>query len=201
MKKCRKCEKEKALNNFSKWKSGKDGLSHYCKECVSKKSKEYFDKNREEILRRQKEQRLNNPERFKKNNRETYARYKEKYIEKQRVYNDDNREKINERQRIYNLKNKEEINEKQRKFWNSEEGNQYANEYYHRTKEKFDSKIKARNKLRYAVKVGKIMKPEKCENCVINENIHGHHEDYNKPLEVVWLCSYCHKKEHKKQGN
>jgi hypothetical protein len=25
----------------------------------------------------------------------------------------------------------------------------------------------------------------------------AHHEDYDKPLEVVWLCQPCHKQRHK----
>ncbi len=35
-----------------------------------------------------------------------------------------------------------------------------------------------------------------CENCLSQDFIHGHHIDYDKPLEVVWLCRTCHMKIH-----
>jgi hypothetical protein len=35
-----------------------------------------------------------------------------------------------------------------------------------------------------------------CEVCEKNKLLQGHHEDYNKPLEVIWLCSRCHADEH-----
>lgn len=28
--------------------------------------------------------------------------------------------------------------------------------------------------------------------------IHGHHEDYKKPLEVVWVCFACHAIRHRR---
>lgn len=38
-----------------------------------------------------------------------------------------------------------------------------------------------------------------CKICGTNENIEAHHEDYNKPLEVIWLCRNHHR-EHHQQG-
>ena len=38
--------------------------------------------------------------------------------------------------------------------------------------------------------------PLSCTRCG-NKNAIAHHEDYDKPLEVVWLCQPCHKQRHK----
>jgi len=51
-------------------------------------------------------------------------------------------------------------------------------------------------KLKYAVDTGKIIKPKTCSRCRKGGIIHGHHPDYNKPLDVIWLYLWCHINEH-----
>jgi len=57
-------------------------------------------------------------------------------------------------------------------------------------------KNRAYVKVWYALKTGKIKK-DKCFFCK-NIKTEAHHKDYNKPLEVIWLCDGCHKQVHKK---
>ena len=50
-----------------------------------------------------------------------------------------------------------------------------------------------------AVRDGRVIKPSNCSICQktpARRNLHGHHDDYAKPLEVVWLCSSCHAVNH-----
>jgi len=55
-----------------------------------------------------------------------------------------------------------------------------------------------------AVKYGKVIKPSNCEKCgsqVKSKNLHAHHHDYTKPIDVNWLCVQCHVNEHKDGEN
>jgi len=58
------------------------------------------------------------------------------------------------------------------------------------------NKRNVRKKLGRAVKSGKIIKLN-CKQCG-NINTQAHHEDYSKPLEVIWLCKNCHMEHHRK---
>lgn len=46
-----------------------------------------------------------------------------------------------------------------------------------------------------ALKSGKLEKGP-CHFCETTERIEGHHNDYSKPLDVIWLCARCHRKLH-----
>lgn len=59
-------------------------------------------------------------------------------------------------------------------------------------------KGKARKALRSAVVNGTVIKPKNCKSCKKVLKLHGHHTNYRKPLDVIWLCAPCHKKEHMK---
>ena len=51
--------------------------------------------------------------------------------------------------------------------------------------------------LNNAVQDGKVKKPKVCSKCGVEKRLDGHHPDYAKPLEVVWLCRPCHRAEHR----
>lgn len=62
-------------------------------------------------------------------------------------------------------------------------------------------KAGASNIVGNAVRDGRLYKPDHCSECgATDTRIHGHHEDYAKPLEVRWLCSKCHRDWHKENG-
>jgi predicted Zn-ribbon and HTH transcriptional regulator len=49
-----------------------------------------------------------------------------------------------------------------------------------------------------AIKAGTLIRKTECEDCgsTSDRKLHGHHEDYDKPLDVVWLCHPCHRRRH-----
>ena len=69
-----------------------------------------------------------------------------------------------------------------------------AKERLQRYRELNRDKVRARDKLYYEIKKGRILRPDKCSECGKLGKIEADHHDYTKPLDVTWLCKDCHNK-------
>jgi len=52
----------------------------------------------------------------------------------------------------------------------------------------------AQRLVRYYIESGRLQRPEKCSWCGRHGRIEAAHENYDRPLEVRWLCQSCHRK-------
>ena len=65
----------------------------------------------------------------------------------------------------------------------------------------FPLKVDAVVLINKEIKEGRLIKPSDCSVCSSTTRvIHGHHDDYSKPLSVRWLCPVCHKRWHMING-
>src|SRR3990167_4269956 len=103
---------------------------------------------------------------------------------------------------------KECVKERVRNFGRSPAGREYDRERFKKKKRKKwiiryqrirrareHEKFLARGRLSRAVKIGKIIR-KVCQKCG-DPKVQGHHPDYSKPLEVIWLCGVHHRELHK----
>jgi hypothetical protein len=86
--------------------------------------------------------------------------------------------------------------EQARKWRKTEVGKAAMERYQERYRIEKPERLKARDAVNNAVKAGKLSK-QPCAVCGSSARIHGHHEDYSKPLEVIWLCPVHHKERHR----
>ena len=61
--------------------------------------------------------------------------------------------------------------------------------------------FRARMAVAAAVKRGDLVRPASCSACGRKGRIEGHHADYARALEVVWLCIRCHASLHAHSEN
>jgi hypothetical protein len=139
MKTCNRCNKEQPLSNYRIDKKCKDGHANPCKDCKRiytreyqrantvrhgerrrRWTKEYYQKNKEKINKRNKEEKKKHPEwdsnSYKRNShkyKERKVEYARKNFERTKIYNqkwrDENKLKLNEKARLYK-KNKSKTN-------------------------------------------------------------------------------------------
>ena len=63
-------------------------------------------------------------------------------------------------------------------------------------KDKNPLRVRAMNMLARALRRGVIRKSNFCECCYAFGKTEAHHDDYDKPIDVKWLCVKCHNKRH-----
>lgn len=182
MKICSRCEVEKSFECFLKRKDRKSGFASACKDCVN--------------AGRREKAKLN-PEKVREQSKRNYKKNREKHLDWAKKYqvgkSKERLEKDKEYRKKWYLENRERVR-KQRK--NQKER---INEWSKKYKEKISLQKKmAHRAINLEIRKGNIVRPKECSICKSDKyKIEGHHEDYSKPLEIIWVCTYCHKAIHK----
>ena len=122
--------------------------------------------------------------------------HKERTINWQK--NNPERLKIHQR----NIRAKSSYRKKQAKFyrkWYAKHGRKRAKNYQEASSlwRKLNPQFaQISHIVQYAIKTGKIKKPNMCEACKEKRKLIAHHDNYEFPLKVRWLCYSCHKNLH-----
>ena len=178
-KRCRKCGSLKNKNEFYKDATSCDGYCSSCKQCI----REYQASRKNEL--REYNRRYSKTEKYK----ETKKRYRqtEKYKEWQKKYKETGRRK----EALLKYSKTEKAKLTQLKYHQSKKGRTSRSLCSKRYMSKNPKITKAHQAVIRAIKNG-VIKRMPCVICGATKT-HGHHEDYNKPLEVIWLCPKHHK--------
>lgn len=84
--------------------------------------------------------------------------------------------------------------------YDRQRGKRQTSEDTRKYREANPKKYKAQTWVNNAVRDGRLVKLENCEVCNSTDHIEGHHDDYDKPKVVRWLCSRCHSLWHSEHG-
>lgn len=192
---CYRCREEKPFSDFCKNKSRADGLGPYCKECEKEKREalkargyfeEYAKKNRERLNKKAVEYYWKNPEKAREKNRVNNSKPERK-------------QKIAEYNHAHWLRTRDDPEWRAKR---AAQARNYRLEHQEehrldsaRQRAKFADEAKANSAANHAIRDGKL-KREPCEACG-KEPAQAHHDDYNYPLKVRWLCKDCHARWHR----
>ncbi len=82
--------------------------------------------------------------------------------------------------------------ERIRKYRKTKKGKDTYKRIMNEQYQRHTKKVLCRGKLYRAVKTGKVKKDSSCSYCGEIKKLEAHHNDYNKPLDVIWVCRGCH---------
>lgn len=94
----------------------------------------------------------------------------------------------------HRINNLEKVREYDRERGKNKERVKHATEISKIWRNQDKRRIFAHNAVARAIKKGTLLR-KPCIKCNSEKTV-AHHEDYDKPLEVTWLCQPCHKKRH-----
>ncbi len=83
--------------------------------------------------------------------------------------------------------------------YDRERGSRRTREDTQRYRQNNPVKAAAHRAVENAVKRGDL-RQEPCEECGTEESVFAHHDDYNDPLKVRWLCAADHAAWHREHG-
>jgi hypothetical protein len=160
--------------------------SHYMKNKIRMDAnhKSYVDRNKEKVKLYNKQWWKEHPDKKKV--------YNKKHAEKARDYYKKNKERMNRQSKAYTKANPDKVRDYNRKWRNTDKGRRTMKVCRRR---KWRAILASR--IIYYLKIcSDFVVPKICEKCNCENILQAHHEDYKKPLEVVWLCKECHKLRH-----
>ena len=163
------CTRCKESFDVSEFTTKSGNITPLCRKCKAEIQIEWRNKNKEKVNKEKRDRYHNNIEHNRELQRKAGKRFREN--------NPEGNAAIKKR---WKQKNKDKLI-------------QYFKSYRARSPEK----AKAGQAVRNAIHVGKMTRPNKCSRCEKECKPEGHHPDYSKPLEVIWLCKKCHTEEHK----
>lgn len=166
---CTKCNSELPIEQFGFYKNRKNILRYRrCKSCVASYKNEHY-RNNEDLYKLRAKNHLN-----------------------------DNREHHRNRSRKYREDHYEHLSRLAKERYTSEEGREANRLRSRKYRENPTNRMKekARGVVNSLVRNGIISKPSGCVECGKLGKVEAHHDDYNKPLEVLWVCRKCHFKKH-----
>lgn len=210
-KKCSSCGEVKSLSDFPNDSRAKDGKFRKCKQCTAeygaaqyqkhredrlKRANEHYALNKESVLAYKKQYYEDNAEALRASKISFYKANAERLVEEKRQWYAENADEVCEARRVVYAENPEKFRELARQY--RAEHPDTCKQTCEKYAEENPKKRKVLSKVANAIKRGDLVRMP-CEVCG-DPNSQGHHKDYDKPLDVMWLCQQHHTDWHRENG-
>lgn len=214
---CTRCQKTKPADEFFRSRAHPSGLTSHCKSCVTeyRKRPEVREKQHQRFRQwvaqpgvKERRTRLRkSPKRRAAKNAYTRiyrqrpqvrakmraAQRTEGYRLYRRAYRAKNREKLNLQAREPNRRRYYALTPEQRQT-RREYHNRYLKQYLQTNSEA--RRKKDANLVIHLLRRNGWLTPQPCQRCGHTDHLDAHHPDYDRPLDVIWLCRTHHNELH-----